>query len=200
MPSPPANQQSAKKVTFGSIKKAGGQRCLLYGPGGIGKTTLACLAPGPVAYSDAEESLGVLKSQLEEMGIDLPATIPATNFRELREVLGSSGWDSIKTIALEVTKIEQWAVAHTLATVKTEKDKYVQSIEGYGYGKGFQFVYDTFMPLLGDLDRHSRAGRNIILLAHECATVPEPSRRGLDTVRTAPPKPCEWKGVYPSRR
>ena len=41
------------------------------------------------------------------------------------------------------------------------------------------------MPLIFDLDRHSRAGRNIILLAHEfIATVPNPA--GEDWIRYEP--------------
>ena len=82
------------------------------------------------------------------------------------------------------TKAEELAVAHTLQTVLCD-NKRVTSIEGYGYGKGFGFVFDTFLHLLSDLDRHARAGRNVVLVCHDCTnTVPNPS--GEDWIRYEP--------------
>jgi hypothetical protein len=61
----------------------------------------------------------------------------------------------------------------------------VQSIEGYGFGKGYQHVYETFLLLLADLDRQVRNGRNVILLAHDCINdVPNPM--GEDFIRYEP--------------
>ena len=37
-----------RQVTFETVTPHAGHRVVLYGPGGIGKTTLADLAPGPV--------------------------------------------------------------------------------------------------------------------------------------------------------
>ena len=84
-PAPPANQQSLKKIAFGSIPEAKGQRIVLYGTGGIGKTTLACLAPGPVAMIDADESLGILRGQLETIEAPLPLMLPVHGFKAVRE-------------------------------------------------------------------------------------------------------------------
>lgn len=54
------------KVQFQSVSKsATGHRVVEYGPGGIGKSTLACMAPGLVAFVDADESLGKLQYQLK---------------------------------------------------------------------------------------------------------------------------------------
>lgn len=186
LPPPPPAPSTTPKFKFGAVnKQKRGHRVLIYGPGGIGKTTLTCQAPGPVAYNDAEESLAVLCGQLEAAGIPLPMTIPATDFPSLRAVLQSPGWDGVKTIVLEITRIEEWVIAQTLATVKNDKGQSVSRIEDYGYGKGYQFVFDTFLPLLADLDRHASAGRNVILIAHECIkTVPNPS--GEDWIRYEP--------------
>lgn len=185
-PTPPANQQSIKKVSFGTIHKAAGQRVVIYGTGGIGKSTLACLAPGPVAFIDADESLPILRSQLEGHNIPLPLPVEVNGWRECRDALKSSGWDKIKTIVIDtVTKLEEWCLEYTLQTVPHESGRKVSRIEDYGFGKGYRHVFDTWRGLLGDLDSHSRAGRNVILIAHEAtSTVPNP--RGEDYLRYEP--------------
>jgi hypothetical protein len=190
VPPPPSSQSSTAKVAFGDPGpvKGRGQKIILYGTGGIGKSTLSCLAPGPVALVDADESMDILHAQLIAAGIPIPKIVRGvTDWRSLRAAFQASGWDGVGTIVGDtVTKFEEWAVAHTLATKKhPDKGTSVDSIEGYGYGKGFQFVYDVFKGLLGDLDRHVRAGRNVILIAHECTTtVPNPT--GEDWLRWEP--------------
>ncbi len=185
-PAPPVNQQSVKKVVFGTIPQAKGQRVLLYGTGGIGKTTLACLAPGPVAMIDADESLAILRSQLESIDAPLPVTVEVNSFKSAIEALQSTGWEKVKTIVIDTaTRLEEWCVAYTLETVKHEKGQRVTKIEDYGFGKGYQYVFDTFKPILAELDRHVRAGRNVILIAHDCtSSVPNPM--GEDWLRYEP--------------
>lgn len=89
----------------------------------------------------------------------------------------------------DLTKAEEFAVAWTLANVPRElkngSKEYVKSVDGYGWGNGPQFVYDSFLPLLGDLDAHIRAGRQVICIAHECTSnVPNPG--GEDFLRYEP--------------
>lgn len=177
VPKPPAAMPKAV-VKFGQPEKGAGHRILLYGTGGIGKTTLAAMAPSP-AFIDLDESLGKLK-------LKVPVVQGVGTWAELRAVLQGDGWDGIKTIVIDtVTKAEELAVAHTLLTVKHEKGGVVNSVEGYGFGKGLTHVYETFMGLLADIDRHSRAGRNTIFISHECVqTVPNP--RGDDYKRYEP--------------
>lgn len=186
-PAPPAPAMR-KAVTFGKITTGAGHRVVLYGPGGIGKTTLACQLPGPVAFIDLDDSLSRLRSQLVEAGSDaniLPVE-GCDTWPKLREALQSDGWNDIKSIVIDTgTRAEELAIAHTLATIPHEKGHLLNSIEGYGFGKGFQHVYETFLGLLGDLDRHSRAGRNVLLICHDCTTnVPNPA--GDDWLRYEP--------------
>lgn len=152
------------------------QRILLYGPGGIGKTQLASLAPSPV-FLDIEEGSREQDVQRVE-GID--------SFSSLLEALNSDVLDGFKTVVIDsATKAEEYAVAHTLATVPTEKGHHVDSIEGYGFGKGLTHVYETFLLLLQALDAQVRKGRNVILIAHECVeNVPNPL--GDDWIRYEP--------------
>lgn len=184
-PPPPANQQSKTKVFFSAIAEKKGQRVALYGTGGVGKTTLACLLPNTV-FIDLDESLPILKKQLKEIGAPIPKVAQAGSWQEIRSVLQADGWDGVENIVIDTaTKLEEFAVAHTLKTVKREGGSIATSVEDYGYGKGYQFVFDTFLPILGDLDRHIRAGRNVILICHECTSnVPNPN--GENWIRYEP--------------
>ena len=175
-PAPPA--PLARRVQFGKIQTAAGHRIVVYGPGGIGKTTLAASMPGRTAFFDLDESLSRLKPQLEESGLlDNIVEVPGiVSWADLRAALQSEGWDGVKNIIIDTgTKAEELAMAHTLATVKYGNGQTARSIEDYGYGKGYQYVFDTFLPLLADLDRHARAGRNVVVVCHDCTTtVPNP--------------------------
>ena len=187
---PPQRRPAGKPaVAFGQIADGTGHRVVFYGPGGIGKTTLACTAPGPVAFFDLDDSLPRLKVSLSESGLNLDVR-PVTNantWQDVRDALCSDGWSGIRSIVIDsATRAEELAAAHTLATVPHEKKEMViRRIEDYGFGKGYQHVYETFLAVLGDLDQHTRAGRNVILICHDCtASVPNPS--GDDWLRYEP--------------
>lgn len=181
-PPPPAPPRAS--VQFGAIPTNKGHRIQLYGPGGIGKTTTVSSLPGPVAFIDLDDSLARLASQLDTRNI-MPVS-GVTDWPSLRAVLQADGWDDIKSLVIDTgTRAEEMAIAHTLATVPHEKGHLCTRLEDYGFGKGFQHVYDTFLPLLADLDRHSRAGRHVAILCHDCtSTVPNPA--GEDWLRYEP--------------
>ncbi len=175
-----------KPVTFSEVGEAPGHRVVIFGPGGIGKTSLACTAPGPVAFIDLEKSLAILKEQLVHREVKLPKLVPANSWKEMRASLRSPGWNAFKTIVVDTgTKAEELAVSHTIANVKHEKGHSVHSVEGYGFGKGLQHVYETFIALLSDLESHTRQGRHVILICHDCTSeVPNPE--GEDWLRYEP--------------
>ena len=188
LPPPPSKTQPATKIQFGKVaKNKSGHRVVIFGPGGIGKTTLACLAKGKTVAIDADESLEKLAPQLAQVGADIPEVIPGvTDFKSMRAALQSSGWDGVQNIVFDtVTRIEQWCSDYTIATVPHEKGKKITRIEDYGFGKGLQHIFDTYLLFLADLDRHVRAGRNVFLIAHECVSnVPNPN--GEDWIRWEP--------------
>ncbi len=187
MAPPPPSQSSRNVIKFEQIQDSKrGDRTLLYGVGGIGKSELACMAPGPVAFIDADESLEKLKPQLKDHGIPIPVRIPCSDWATTRAALQSDGYDKIKTVVLDTwAPAEAWLVADTLQNVKKDGGARANFIEEYGFGKGYRFTFDRFLTLLGDLDRHARAGRNVIIIAHDTTfTVPNPS--GQDFLRWEP--------------
>lgn len=188
-PAPPAAgrvRPASGKVSLGKIGRAAGHRVVLFGPGGIGKTTLACLAPGPVAVIDLDESLPRLAGSLEALGVTPAVVEGVDSWTALRGAISASGWDEIKTIVIDTaTRAEELAIAHMIETVPGPGGKRVKRLEDYGYGKGFQHVYDTFLPLLSDLDAHARAGRTVVMVCHDC-TASTPNPMGDDWIRYEP--------------
>ena len=178
-PAPAPARTGNRNVTFETAPKAQAQRIGIYGPGGIGKTTLAAAAPGPVAFFDLDDSLGVLEIEAQRVpGIE--------TWKDLRDALHAPGWDGVRSIVIDSgTHAEELAVAWTLAHVPNDKGCFMKRIEDYGWAKGYTYVYETFMQLVGDLDAHVRAGRNVILICHDCtANVPNPA--GEDYPRYEP--------------
>jgi hypothetical protein len=184
---PKAPAPTSGRVGFEPIGEAHGHRICLFGPGGVGKTTQACLAPGPLGIFDLDDSLAVLRPQLPQaVQSQIRLVGGIQSWQAIRDALHMPGWEEIKTIIIDsATRAEELAVAHTLATVPHEKGQKIARIEDYGYGKGYQHVYDTFLTLLADLDAHVRAGRHVILICHDCTNnVPNP--QGEDWIRYEP--------------
>lgn len=185
----PVSQAPLRSVVLGKIASSTeGHRICLYGTGGIGKTTLACSLPGPVAFVDLDESLTRLYARLQEMKLDGNVTEVSgiTTWEQMRDALHAPGWDSVKSIVIDsATKAEELALAYVIQNKLTEKGKAATSISDYPYGGGYQLIYEQFLLLLGDLDAHVRKGRNVVLICHDCTTnVPNPT--GADFLRYEP--------------
>jgi len=156
----------------------------LYGPGGIGKSTLASLAPKP-RFLDLESSTCDLDT-IER--VTLPDGKDRWTVELIRSALSSPElWKGCETIVIDTaTKLQDICLEYTLRTVSINKHgERATNIEDYGYGKGFGFLYDSFMLILNDMDNAWRRGLNIILIAHDCTNrVPNPE--GEDFIRYEP--------------
>ena len=173
-PAGPAKRSTGQPKTFGvsSGLVQTGQRIGIYGPGGIGKTTLAAslgagsIKPVFIDFDKGSRNLDVSRVD----GID--------TWKDMTDALVQpSIWEPYGAIVLDsVTRGEGFGVVETLASVKTEKGGTAKRIEQYGYGKGYQYLYETFIELFDLLDLHTAAGRHVVLIAHECTTtVPNPN-------------------------
>jgi len=152
----------------------------------VGKTTFAAHAHGPTVFFDLDKSLPVLIAAGKLGDVDLQVVPGVDSWSALTSALSAPGWEGVRTIVIDSgTKAEELAVIHTLETVPHEKGGKVSRIEDYGYGKGFSHVYETFLQLFLLLDRHVDAGRNVIIVCHDCVEkVPNPL--GEDYIRWEP--------------
>lgn len=169
------------------------QKVVVYGPGGVGKTELASLI-GKSGLNPIFLDIGDSTRFLDVTRVE---PNPET-WDDVRDALHSSIFDSYGAVVIDdLTKAEELATAWTLKNVpKERKDgskEFVSSVEAYGWGKGLTHVYESFLPLLADLDAHARAGRWIICIAHECVeNVPNPA--GEDWLQYQPRLQCPKSG------
>lgn len=157
-------------------------KVVIYGPGGAGKTELC---------SNLQQlGLRVLMIDIEDGSgyLDVPRVDPAPeSLEEVRSVLNNRDLlDDFDAVVIDsFTKLEELVTRWTLENIKTESGEYVRSIEGYGYGKGYTHVFESFLPILSDLDAVNRTGKHVIAVCHEC-TSPVPNPGGMDWIRFEP--------------
>ena len=185
LPTPPVSQQSTRRVSFESVKPVSANRIVIYGTGGIGKTTLALKLPGRTAFIDADASLG----KLEDASAGLTravARVPVSSWQDARNALSASGWDGIDNIVVDTaTELQKLLTKHVIENVPKEKGGKATGILDYGFGKGYRHLFDHFLYLLSDLDAHYRAGRTVVLVCHETPSkVPNPA--GEEYIRWEP--------------
>lgn len=180
--SPRATIPSAVPLSLSSGLITGSDRAVVYGPGGIGKSTLCAFLPAPI-FLDIERSTNYLNV----------ARDTADSWPELRgkmATIAATPPEGVRSVVLDTATIaEEYAKEFVISTRKATRangpDRVVDSIEEYGWGKGWQFVYDEFYGLLADLDRIAAKGLNVILIAHEIAS-PVPNPDGEDFIRWEP--------------
>ena len=139
-----------------------GEKILLYAETGMGKTTLASMAPDPVfiGLDDGGRKLRHPKTR------ELLRHIPGVNtFEDARGALTACLTLDCKTVVIDTgTLLESLGEQHVLKTVPGPQNTLVKNLEGYGYGKGYKHLYDTMrLPLL-DCDKLIEAGKNVIVI------------------------------------
>jgi hypothetical protein len=173
-PRAPAPAQPKFKLSSGITSAS--HATLLYGTGGIGKSTLASLAPGAL----------IIDLALETDELNIRRVTGINTWNDLRAFVRDGDFSDVQTLVIDNgTAAEELCRQHVIAYVKGGKNQTINSIEDYGYGKGGTFLVEEWRKLLGDLDVHRRANRNVVLIAHErIGKVPNPS--GEDFIRYEP--------------
>lgn len=175
----------AKNFSVSTGKQTKPLKVCIYGTGGIGKSELAANIAQlglKVLFIDADNG----SSQL-----DVARAEGVENFDDVRALLCSDLPLQYDVIVCDtLTKMQEWAETWTLANIpkvneKTGDETYINSIDGYGWGKGYAHLYETFLRLLGDFDALGRRDKHVITVAHECISeVPNPS--GENWIRFEP--------------
>ncbi len=128
-------------------------KAVIYGPEGIGKSTLASHAPGAL-FIDTEGG---------------------TAHMDVRRIPRPSSWEELISTIEEVAKtpgICQTLILDTAdwAEMQCIKDicaKYkVSGLESFGYGKGYTYVGEEMARLLASCDKVVAAGMNVVIIAH----------------------------------
>lgn len=154
---PPVKSTAVKKFQVSSGKISNfGWKVGIYGPEGIGKSSLAALCPG-ATFADIELSM-------KDMNV---ARVKGVNdWSDLRSWVQSltSGIAGIDTM----TRAEDWAAQHVIHNKKSNEGRSaVDSLEDFKYKAGIRFVNDEFKKLFGDIDGATRRGVSFIMVAHQ---------------------------------
>ena len=136
------------QITKGVIKSA--VKTVIYGPEGIGKSTLASKWPDPL-FIDTEGST----RQMDVARLPTPETWQDI-LEEVKYVYQHP--DICKTLVVDTA---DWAEMFC-----AEKTFNGLGIESPGYGKGYQMLADAFRELLKELDKVIAAGIHVVVTAH----------------------------------
>lgn len=136
------------QITRGKIPSA--IKTVIYGPEGIGKSTLASKFPDPL-FIDTEGST----KQMDVARLPTPKTWTDI-LDEVKYVYQHP--ECCKTLVLDTA---DWA-----EMLCAEKIFDGHGIESPGYGKGYQMLADAFREVLQELEKVITAGIHVVLTAH----------------------------------
>jgi phage nucleotide-binding protein len=135
-------------------------RILIYGPPGIGKTTLASEFPNPVFLQVEDGTPG---------DVELTSFGKLSTFRDVYDALGALYTEDhqYETVVIDsVTELQKLVFTETGARGDDQGVTYAR-IEDFPYGKGYVNAMAVWQDLLDGLDalRNDR-GMNVVLIAH----------------------------------
>lgn len=138
------------QITRGVLPSA--VKMVFYGPEGIGKSTLASQCPDPL-FIDTEGST----KQMDVARLPVPETWKDI-LDEVKYVYQNP--ESCKTLVIDTA---DWA---EMLCVKELLGNSMESIEDFGYGKGYVKLAEKFKTLLDELDKAIKAGIHVVITAH----------------------------------
>ena len=138
------------QITRGKIP--GAIKTVIFGPEGIGKSTLASQFPDPV-FIDTEGST----KQMDVARFPAPETWQDI-LDEVKYVYQNP--ETCRTLVIDTA---DWA---EMLCVKALLGSTMESIEDFGYGKGYVKLAEKFKTLLDELDKVISAGIHVVITAH----------------------------------
>jgi hypothetical protein len=134
------------------------QRVVIYGVESVGKTTFASKFPNPL-FLDIEGGSN-------HLAVD---RVAIATWKELNHCITEAAATSYETIVIDSADwAERLAVEDLLATSKK------QSVEDFGFGKGWVMTAEKISRFLTALDTLIDAGKHVVVLAHSKVQRTEP--------------------------
>ena len=139
-------------------KQQRAQRVVIYGVESVGKSTFAAQFPKPL-FLDIEG--GTAHLDVDRVDID--------SWKQLGECIADVSKTDYGTVVIDSADwAERLAVEDLLAANKK------QSVEDFGFGKGWIMAAEKMSRFLGALDRLIDAGKNVVVIAHSKVQRVEP--------------------------
>ena len=129
------------------------QKAVIYGPEGVGKSTLASQFPIP-AFLDTEggtHHLDVARFPDVSTWDDITAAIAQL----------ATGEHNFKTLVIDTADWLEKRLAEAIC-----RKAHKESIEDFGYGKGYVILAEEFAKFLASLDTLIKRGIHVVFLAH----------------------------------
>lgn len=134
-----------------SGKKPTAVKACIYGPEGIGKTTLASQFPDPV----------ILDLELGSSHMDVRRVDNIKTWADLLATMVLITPEDCRTVVIDTAdKAEEMCRDYVL-----ERDS-KKSIEDYGYGKGYTVLSEEYGKLMGSASLLIRKGINVVFVCH----------------------------------
>ncbi len=145
------NSATGLPLITGKVSKP--QRVVIYGPEGIGKSTLAAAFPEPV-FLDTEGGT---------IHLNITRFAQPQNWEEILGFVAQLGQSehSFQTLVIDtVDWLERLLIEHICR--KSHKD----GIEDFGYGKGYTYLSEEFSRFLQSLEVLRTRGMHLVMVAH----------------------------------
>jgi len=172
-PAPRSTRTARPKQTYTISDWTGageGEKTILYGASGRGKTTLGALAPNPVFFGLDD---GGRKIRDPRTNKPIRVVNGIQSFDDFRAAIAQVElWADCQTVVVDTgTALESLAGDWTVANIRHEKGHAVTRLVEYGYGKGYEHLFDTMRLAFQSLDSLIRAGKHVVLLCQQCPVV-----------------------------
>ena len=178
----------ALNIKEGKLTRA--QRIVIYGPEGIGKTTLAAQFPNPLFIATENGSGHMDVRRLEY--------IPSWGelLADLAEIAATP--DICRTVVIDTA---DWAEKLLTKYLLTKHQK--KGIEDFGYGKGYVYLAEEWQHFLQCLDVIIGKGIHVVLTAHAAMRkIEQPEETGaydhweLKLTKKIAPMVKEWADMF----
>jgi len=160
-----------------------GEKVIVYGRSGVGKTTLCALIPDARFIGLDDGGRKIVRAD----GSHVQHVTGVHTFQDVLDALTQDSlWPKGSSVVIDtLTLLEDLAEPYIFANIPHEKGGTVSHLEGYGYGKGYVHLYETMRLVLVALDRLVARGVNVIGIC-QLASIKQANAGGLDYLYEGP--------------